>query len=98
MSRKKRYVIGLMVANITDQFSYQAASGAIAASEELDTDLIIIPGKYICATSVQNEDTKYEYQYNNLFRYANERDLDAVCVCTGTIAYNNTDEEKKGFP
>ena len=97
MSRKKRYVIGLMVANITDPFSYQTASGAIAASEELDTDLIIIPGKYICATSVQNEDTKYEYQYNNLFRYANERDLDAVCVCIGTIAYNNTDEEKKAF-
>ncbi|MBR1752076.1 MAG: GGDEF domain-containing protein [Ruminococcus sp.] len=97
MARKKRYVIGIMIANIVDPFSNQAACGAISAAEELDADLIIIPGKYICETSFQNEDTTYEYQYNNLFAYAGERNLDAVCVCTGTIAYANTDEEKKAF-
>lgn len=97
MEQKKRYVIGMLVANITDPFSNLAAKGAIAAAEQRDANLIIIPGKYICDTSYTNSDTTYEYQYNNLFRYANDKCLDAVCVCIGTIGYASSYEEKKEF-
>lgn len=87
----------MLVANIVDPFSDQAAKGAIAAAEQLDVNLIIVPGKYICQTSYSNSDTVYEYQYNNLFAYVNSGNVDAACVCTGTIAYANTDNEKKAF-
>ena len=97
MGDKKRYTVGMLVANIVDPFSEQAARGAMAAAEQLDVNLIIVPGKYICETSYSNSDTAYEYQYNNLFKYVGEKNLDAVCVCTGTIAYANTDEEKRSF-
>lgn len=97
MENKKRYVIGMLVANITDPFSDQAARGAMAAAEQLDCNLIIVPGKYICETSYSNSDTVYEYQYNNLFKYVGGVNLDAVCVCTGTIAYANSYDEKKAF-
>ncbi|MCR5816131.1 MAG: GGDEF domain-containing protein [Ruminococcus sp.] len=97
MEKKGRYVFGMLVANITDTFSNEAARGAMAAAEQLDINLIVIPGKYICDTSYSNSDTTYEYQYNNLFKYANDKNLDAICACVGTIAYANTDEEKKAF-
>ncbi|WP_028510720.1 GGDEF domain-containing protein [Ruminococcus sp. NK3A76] len=97
MDKKNRYVLGMLVANITDPFSNQAAKGAMAAAEQLDVNLILIPGKYICDTSYANSDTTYEYQYNNLFRYASGKSLDAVCVCTGTIAYASSEEEKREF-
>lgn len=93
----KRYTIACLVANIVDAFSNQAAIGAMAAAEELDVNLIIVPGKYICQTSYTNSDTVYEYQYNNLFSYINNTNVDAACVCTGTIAYANSAEEKREF-
>ena len=97
VNNKNRYVIGMLVANITDAFSNLAAKGAMAAAEQYDVNLILIPGKYICDTSYTNSDTTYEYQYNNIFKYASGRSLDAVCVCTGTIAYASSEEEKKEF-
>ncbi|MBR6336902.1 MAG: substrate-binding domain-containing protein, partial [Ruminococcus sp.] len=95
--KKNRYTVAVLVSNITDPFSTQVAKGAMAAAEQYDVNLIVVPGKYICETSFSNSDTTYEYQYNNLFKYVNDKNVDAVCVCTGTIAYASSDDEKRDF-
>ena len=44
---ERRYNIGLLVANLNDPFSNEISKGAMLAAEKLDTNLIIVPGKYI---------------------------------------------------
>ena len=42
-----RFNIGLLVANITDDFSNSISKGAMREAKKLDADLTIIPGKYL---------------------------------------------------
>lgn len=91
----ERYKIGLLVANIVDDFSNQIAKGAMEAAEKLDADLFIFPGKYIGLEYLYAQfDAKYEYQYNSLFDVAARAGLDYLIVAIGTIAYACDDERK----
>ncbi len=93
---KKRFNIGILVANIVDSFSSCVSEGAMAAAEALDANLFIFPMKYI-DIDFENKlfDMKFEYQYNVLMDYAAEAKLDYLIVCTGTIAYISDDARKK---
>lgn len=95
---ENRYNIGLLVANITDEFSNSLAVGAMKAAKRLNTDLIIFPGKYMGLQRLYEKlDTKYEYQYNVLFDYAARGRLDYIIAAVGTIAYAFDNERKKEF-
>ncbi len=93
---ERRYNIGLLVANLNDPFSNEISKGAMLAAEKLDTNLIIVPGKYIDVDiDGGHTDTTYEYQYNALFSHVASGNLDYLVVCIGTIAYTSTNERKR---
>lgn len=88
MAYNKKFTVGLLVASITDPFSNSVAKGAMLAAEDLDINLIIVPGKYIDRDYNElKKDSQYEYQYNALFSHVSTNNLDYLIVCIGTIAY-----------
>ena len=91
---KKRYNIGLVVANITDPFSNAVAKGAMAAAENLDINLTIFPAKYVDYTCSSTDGT-YEYQYNALLSHAATGGFDYIIVAIGTVAYLSDNKRKK---
>ena len=96
--KKERYNIGLLIANITDNFSNRIARGAMRRPKELDADLIIFPGKYIGVDYKHEQyDITYEYQYNALFNIAAAAKLDYLITAVGTIAYAYDLKKKKAF-
>ena len=94
----RRFNIGLLAANITDDFSRRFSKGAMEGAKEFDVNLIIFPGKYL---GLQHKylqyDTQYEYQYNVLFDHAAEGNFDYLIAAVGTIAYTYDNDQKKEF-
>ena len=94
----KRYNIGLLVAQITDDFSRRLSMGAIEAARAQDVNLIIFPGKYVGVQHINERyGVEYEYQYNVLFDIAAEAKLDYLIVAVGTIAYAHNSAYQKSF-
>ena len=82
---KKRINIGLVVDDIDNYFTNQAAIGAEQAAKVLDANLLIFPGHYIGKTDSKYADKKYEYQYNSIFSLPTERNVDIIYILQGMI-------------
>lgn len=80
-----RYNIGLIVANVEDDFSNEVCKGAMRAAEIADNNLFIIPVKYMDRYVEEDPRQKYEYQYNILLSYANSKSIDILLICIGSI-------------
>ncbi|MBQ8107283.1 MAG: substrate-binding domain-containing protein, partial [Ruminococcus sp.] len=93
-----RFNIGLLVANITDDFSNGISKGAMREAKKLNADLTIIPGKYLgLEHRYEDIDARYEYQYNLLFDHAAAAKFDYIIAAVGTIAYALSSEKKREF-
>ncbi len=97
MKTKKRYNIGLVIANIEDIFPNQICKGAMEAAEAQDVNLFIFPAKYLDRSDEDRNDPKqqYEYQYNLLLAYAKSRSLDGVLLCLSNIGYRSSKERRQ---
>ena len=75
--RNNRYNVGLIVANVEDEFSNKICKGAMEQAEELDVNLFIFPAKYLDRSeqNISDPKQKYEYQYNVMVSYANSKSL-----------------------
>ena len=94
----KRYNIGLLVAQITDDFSKRVAIGAMEGAKAQDVNLVIFPGKYVGVQQINEKNgMEYEYQYNVLFDLAAEAKLDYLIVAVGTIAFAHNKGYQKMF-
>lgn len=90
----KRFTVGLVVAYLSNQFSWNIAKGAMAAAQELDVNLVIIPMKYIGRdVAPESADEKYEYMFNTMLTHISNKALDYVIITTGEIAYSMTQED-----
>ena len=90
--------IGLLAATLTDAFSNEFVKGAVSAAKRLETDLTVIPGKYLGIQHINDGfEAYYEYQYNVLFNYAAKARFDYIIAPVGTIAYAYDNEQKKRF-
>ena len=81
----RRLNIGLVIDDIDNFFSNQAAIGAEQAAKALDANLFIFPGHYIGKTDSRYADKKYEYQYNSIFNLPTERNVDIIYILQGLI-------------
>ena len=81
----RRINIGLIIDDIDNFFSNQAAVGAEQAAKALDANLFIFPGHYIGKTDSRYADKKYEYQYNSIFSLPTERNVDIIYILHGLI-------------
>ena len=81
----RRLNIGLVIDDIDNFFTHQAAIGAEQAAKALDANLFIFPGHYIGKTDSRYADKKYEYQYNTIFNLPAERNVDIIYILEGLI-------------
>ena len=80
MTEKKRLQIGLMIHHLENEYASEILKGAIAAAEELDINLILLPGRGINAVEDDEKYSIYDYQYNVIYNYVSERNLDGLLV------------------
>lgn len=92
-----RLNVGLLVGDVSDDFSRGLCKGAMRAAEELDVNLLILPGKYFETGNIKTDEIKYEYQHNTLFSYAFMDKLDLLVIALGSIAYLSTEERRRSF-
>lgn len=85
MAEKKRYQIGLMIHHLENEYATEILKGAITAAEELDVNLILLPGRGINAVEDDEKYSIYDYQYNVIYSYVSSQNLDALIVSAGTI-------------
>ncbi len=88
-NNEKRLNLGLVVANVEDDFSNRICKGAMRAAEMGDVNLFVFPAKYLDRREDELADARqaYEYQYNALIDYANAASLDMVLICLSSIGY-----------
>ena len=94
---KRRMNIGLIIDDIDNYFSNQAARGAEQAAKALDANLYIFPGHYIGKTDCKYADKKFEYQYNTIFRLPTERNVDIIYILQGTVCSRADMETQRRF-
>lgn len=85
MAEKKRYQIGLMIHHLENEYATEVLKGAITAAEELDVNLILLPGRGINAVEDDEKYSIYDYQYNVIYSYVSSQNLDALIVSAGTV-------------
>ena len=95
MDKKKRITIGLLVSGIMDDFTVSVCQGAMKAAKDKNVELVIFPGKYLDRDLTNRKEIMYEYQYNTLFSFAREENLDAILVSADSIGCYTTVERIK---
>lgn len=94
---KKRINVGLFTGNITDSFDDMICQGAIRAAEEMDVNLIIVPGNYLDLNRESELGLMYEYQANTLFSFGDPEAIDVLLVCLSSIGCLTTKKRRREF-
>lgn len=97
MKAEKRINIGLFVNSIQNDYSTLLCKGAAIAAEELDANLLIVPGREYNGTWDNIEINRFENQNNVLYSYITSNNIDVLIVSLGTVGFFLNDDEKKAF-
>lgn len=97
MALGKRFIIGLMIHHLDNDYSKSVLNGATAAARDLDVDLAIFPGRSLNSQLDDKKFTAYEYQNNVVYSYVSLKTLDAVIVSAGTVGSFVTPDVFKRF-
>ena len=97
MKNNKRPTVGVMIHYLDNDYSKILLKGITSAAEELDVNLVIMPGRSLNSQLHDQKYTTYEYQYNTIYSYATAQNLDALIVSAGTVGQFVTREEFKKF-
>ncbi|MBP0962396.1 MAG: GGDEF domain-containing protein [Oscillospiraceae bacterium] len=97
MEKGKRINIGLFVNSIQNDYSTLVCQGAAVAAEELDVNLLIVPGHELKNTWETREVKRFEHQNNVLYTFINSNNIDVLIVSMGTVASPLNQRERKEF-
>ena len=86
-NKQKRLTIGVLAGGILDDFTKVVCRGILRAAKRLNIDVVVFPGKYLDRDLSDNQELRYEYQFNTIFSYAEKEKIDAVLVMAGSIGY-----------
>ena len=97
MEKGKRINIGLFVNSIQNDYSTLVCQGAAVAAEELDVNLLIVPGRELVNTWETREVRRFELQNNILYTFINSNNIDVLIVSIGTVASPLDESERIKF-
>lgn len=78
--------IALLLGDIRDVYSNAVAKGAMQAAKENDCNLLIVPGRYF-QSKRELLLREYEYQYQTLYTYFTDHNVDIIILCSGSVGY-----------
>ncbi len=93
----KRLNIGLLIDDIDAVFTSEAVKGAELGAIAADANLFIFPGMYLDTEDISDEHAKYEYQFNTLFQYVNDKHIDILYIMMGMIGCRISEQERYKF-
>lgn len=93
----KRANIALFVNSIQNDYSTLMCQGAAVAAEELDVNLMIVPGREINATWDNIAINRFENQSSVLYTFINSHNVDVLIVSMGTVGFFLDDVQRKEF-
>lgn len=96
-SLNRRLNIGLLVDDIDAVFTSPAVQGAELGARAIDANLFIVPGRYLDNVDEFQKDRKYGYQYNTLFEYVKNSNIDVLYVMMGMIGARVDEDVRIGF-
>lgn len=91
---KRHLNIGFFSSMINNKYEQSITKGIIEASKEIDANVIMFPGRYICDVDKSLKSSEFDYQYNTIFSYADPSILDVLIVSIETIG-NTADKQIK---
>lgn len=97
MEKKRRLNVGLFINSLQNDYSTLVCKGAVIAAEELDVNLLIIPGRELKAQWADADLNQYEYQNNVIFSYITRNNIDVLIMSLGTFAIFLSDAEIRDF-
>lgn len=89
--------IGLLIDDMDAVFTKEAVKGAELGAIAIDANMYIFPGMYLDDLSISTDHMPYEYQYNTLFQFANNKQLDILYIMMGMIGGRVSDEQQRLF-
>lgn len=92
-----RLTIGLFIDDIDASFTKEAVKGAELGAIAIDANMYIFPGMCLDEANMSNNRAYYEYQYNTLFQFVSEKNIDVLYVTMGMIGCRVSLEERTAF-
>ena len=81
----KRIKIGLLVDDIDSNFTQQTCRGAELGAISIDANLYIFPMRYLDSRDFLDDHSRFEYQYNMIYRFITDKNIDILYVLMGNI-------------
>lgn len=88
--------IALLLGDIRDIYSNSVAKGAMKAAGENDCNLLVVPGRYYRAGK-ELLLGEYEYQYQTLFSYFVDNNVDLIILCAGVVGFVSDSNERNSL-
>ena len=70
--------MGYYIDGLANDFAQGVLSGVLEGARDYDVDLFVFPGRYFQPVYVDVKRLNYEYQYDHIFQYANENNIDIL--------------------
>lgn len=97
MGNKRRINVGMFINSLYNDYSTLVCKGAVVAAEELDVNLLLVPGREINAHWSEEVLNRFEYQNNTLYSYITKNNVDVLLMSLGTFAIFLSDQEIQNF-
>lgn len=94
---ERRLNIGLFVDSLDAVFTSEACKGAQLGAIAIDANMYIFPGGYLDAIDLSKDHLKYEYQYNTIFQFVTENQIDVLYIMMGMIGGRTELEDRIAF-
>ena len=88
--------IALLLGDVRDVYSNAVSKGAMQAAMENDCNLLIVPGRYYQAREEMLLG-EYEYQYQTLFSYFRDHNVDLIILAAGSVGYVSGSGERNSL-
>ena len=89
--------IGLLIDDVNAVFTKEAVKGAELGAIAADVNMYIFPGMFLDHDTVSNDHMQYEYQYECIFQFANDKKLDILYIMMGMIGSRVEEEQRYEF-
>lgn len=85
ISMSKRIKIGMLVDDIDSSFTQQACRGAELGAVSIDANLYIFPMRFLDSRDFLDDHSRFEYQYNMIYRFITEKNIDILYILMSNI-------------
>lgn len=88
----KRWTIGVLVSGLSDDFIVELCKGIKQRTQELDVNLVVLPGKYIGRNTDGEPELMYEYQHGTILSCATKENVDGIIAAASCIGCLTTED------